>query len=305
MKKLFVLALFLLFLVSGAYAKPNKMEGSEYIISAIEAYKNKNYEVAIEKLELAKNLYPNNPNILSLIATCNIDLHKTQEAKTILKEGMEKYPKDWHFYALSGIVAKNEGEGESAIEYYKKAIKCPKIQKIRKKEYKETIKNINEIMNKQQELKNLGDLFEKKPDENMWVILDSVTKNGSFLVEYHLKKEIFLYPEWTKLISINYFKDPTYKYDLKKQYEEYISSLNHIAKNLNTSVKLTKISSSNNEIIFMWSMKEREESEITRIFKSENSFTYVHYGIKKANLTTDEQKEGVKIVKSIKLKNNL
>lgn len=71
---------------------------SVYLYMAQNSFKLEKYEDTLEAIKNAGNLIEDKPSIYALKAECNWKLHKTDEALRVLRESIEKFPKEVDFY---------------------------------------------------------------------------------------------------------------------------------------------------------------------------------------------------------------
>lgn len=145
-------------------------------------------------------------------------------------------------------------------------------------------------------------VFDNREWELGWTIEQEANapKNGQIYEEYVLKGETV--QNWSELVTIQFFPDLN-----KKTTLENFEALNkkELSKTC-PSVKWRSLSNTEDERIWEWDVKDckaaADQSDLTRIVKTDKGVFVFHYGIKKSPMPEDKKKEWEKNLKAIKPK---
>ena len=278
-----------------------------YYKNGHKAFDNKNYNLAIDNLEKALNLNSNNYNLYCLLGLSYGMSGNIKKSEEIFSLAVKKFPHEWRAYTFLGDIKRGQHLTPAAIDYYEKAINSPTLPKNYKDYYR---KLIDETINEQKEyeklqvpiVENLNPDITINLDMNKWTVAYLKGNNENWIIEYGLKNEDVVNYKWTKLYTINFFAKNKYNFELKKYYNDFIKLLQQQATNTNRTLYLNKISETSSEIYFEWSISERNECEIDRIFISDKGLYFVHFAQKKKSFTQDEKEQIINVLKSVKIK---
>lgn len=275
----------------------------KYINDGYRNFKNENYKSAIVNFENALKL---NDNIYDLYCDLGISYGMTgngAKAEELFKTAIKKFPNEWRAYTFLGDMERARVHTPKAIDYYEKAISLPTMPPEGKKYYTNLIKTV--IKEQQEHDKNIPTT--SKPnisidlDMNKWNIAYFKGTDQNWLIEYGLKNEDVIHYKWSKLITINFFDNAKYNFNLNGYYDAFVGLLRKQAASTSRKLYLNKISENSNEIYFIWSISERNESEICRIFTTKKGLYFVHFAEKKNSFTPEETNKIIEILKSVKI----
>lgn len=145
-------------------------------------------------------------------------------------------------------------------------------------------------------------VFDNREWELGWTIAQEANapQNGQVYEEYVLKGETV--QNWSELVTIQFFPDLN-----KKTTLENFEALNkkELSKTC-PSVKWRSLSNTEDERMWEWDVKDckaaADQSDLTRIVKTDKGVFVFHYGIKKSPMPDDKKKEWEKNLKAIKPK---
>lgn len=297
-KRNFILVtLFILICAQSVFA----MTEDEIKTSLISAYKANAQKQYYESINLAQKVLkedPKNYHALCILGITYGNQGEAQKAIDAFSKASEYHPEQWSANSFLGDTYMQLKGYYLAKQYYQKVADNKTISPDAKQYFENQIKIC--------EMKLSQDFTGAKPEINVkipfnssqWKLKGLSNNEMSWNAEYAYNNEIVENGRWSKLVTVNYIKNPALT--LNEYYLNTIHNLENISKSLNKDLKYKIIYQDTKETIYEWNIGDGEEAEISRVIKHGNNIYHLHYA-QKSNISNDQRSKWLEILKESKI----
>ena len=299
----FVIALILLF-GAAHYTLANTPQVNNdfktYMAHASKAFAAKDYNTAIINFKKAIQINPNNYGAYCILGMSYGYLGKAKEAEETLILATKKFPNEWVAYTFLGDIKRAQGLTPLAVDYYDKAIKLPSLSETKKTEIQKLKEAcIEEQKVREANIKDPAGEWIKVEDPN-WKRAYFKGNDKHWLMTYGCNGEDVVNYKWTKILTIGFYDKNTYNYTPDTVYSKLEQLSRQSAKQLGGELIIQKLSSNENEVLYMSKVTGHGQSTICRIFKGTKGVYITTFEHKKPTFTVEEKADAINILKSIK-----
>lgn len=297
----------------------------------VNAYNEKNYNLAIEHLNNALNYKHDSYSAMCLLGASYAYKKDYKLAEKTFQDAIRLYPNEWNAYIFLGDIKKRQKDYQASIDFYETAVTLESMGGKEKLYYKNYIKKIKDeqvaylnkdpIADQQSKEKFKAEIInayakdksmqeDKLQTGEVILALDSKSwekyaeqKDAkSLIVQYRIIGEDVKNYNWTKLITIQYFiLSDNFKTTLNDYFNLHIGAISVTAKNNEKTFEKKIIHQTKNEIIYEWNFGEGNETELARIYYTPKGIYHIHIS-KKGVFTPEEKSKYVQILKEALLR---